>query len=84
MPEIDILQPRKTVHRPLGPIPHDESSNVGNLAILENIFKGQYCLPDHAFKNKLRLVYSDQKTIQRLRTIKRRRQESEKLFDSLQ
>jgi len=84
MPEIDILPPRKTVHRPLGPIPHDESSNAGNLAILENIFKGQYRLPDCTFEKRLFLVYGDQKTIQRLRTIKRRRRESEKPFDCLQ
>ena len=35
MPKIDILPPQKTLHCPLGPIPHDESSNAGNLAILE-------------------------------------------------
>src|SRR5436190_3644756 len=84
MPKIDILPPRKTLHCPLGPIPHDESSNAGNLAILENIFRGQYHLPDSAFEKRLYLVYSDQKTIQRLRTIKRHHQESEKLFDHLQ
>src|SRR5438045_2900889 len=84
MPKIDILPPRKTLHCPLGPIPHDESSNTGNLAILENIFRGQYHLPDSAFEKRLYLVYGDQKTIQRLRTIKRHRQESEKPFDRLQ
>src|SRR5436190_11919281 len=84
MPKIDILPPRKTVHRPLGPIPHDESSNAGNLAVLENIFRGQYRLPDYTFEKRLFLVYGDQKTTQRLRTIKRRRRESEQPFDSLQ
>ena len=84
MPEIDILPPRKTVHRPLGPIPYDESSNAGNLAILENIFRGQYHLPDSIFQKRLYLVYGDQKTIRRLRTIKRRRRESEMPFDRLQ
>ncbi|KAH0542723.1 hypothetical protein FGG08_002862, partial [Glutinoglossum americanum] len=44
MPAIDILKPRKTVHYPLGLIPYDESSNSGNLAVLENIFRKQYGL----------------------------------------
>jgi hypothetical protein len=83
MPMLDILPPRKTVHWPLGPIPHDESSNVGNLAVLENIFQGQYRLPEEAFENTLFLIYGDQKTVQRIRTIKRRRRGSTKAYDTL-
>ena len=84
MPQIDILPPRKTIHHPLEPIPHDESSNAGNLAVLKNIFQDQYHLSDHVFDKQLCLIYDDQKTIQRLRTLKRHHQESEKSFDCLQ
>lgn len=83
MPKLNVLQPRKTIHRPLGPIPHDESSNAGNLAVLENIFRGQYRLPDEAFNSTLHLIYGDQKTTQRIRTIKRRRRRAAQPFDRL-
>ena len=59
MPKLDILEPRKTSHQPLGLIPHDESTNSGNLAVLDNIFRGQYKLSDRAFENSLYLIYSN-------------------------
>jgi hypothetical protein len=83
MPKLDILEPRKTSYQPLGLIPHDESSNSGNLAVLENIFQRQYKLSDQAFKNNLYLIYGDQKTTQRIRTIKRHRLDSTRPYDSL-
>ena len=58
MPSIDILPCRKTDHRPLGSIPHDESNNTGTLAVLENIFRGQYRLQKDTFTNMLLLIYS--------------------------
>ena len=84
MPIIDILTPAKTVHRSLGPIPHDESSNTGNILVLENIFRRQYHLPDSAFECHLFLIYGDQKTTQWIRTIKRHREEAEQPYDKLQ
>src|SRR5437016_1064121 len=83
MPKLDILEPRKTSYQPLGLIPHDESSNSSNLAVLKNIFQGQYKLSDRAFENNLYLIYGDQKTTQRIRTIKRRRQDSARPYDNL-
>jgi hypothetical protein len=83
MPQIDVLTVRKTVHLSLGLIPHDESTNVGNLNVLSNIFKGQYKLPDEVFEGRLYLIYGDQKTIQRLRTIKQRRARATLPVDSL-
>ena len=59
MPKIAILLLQKTIHRSLKPIPHDESSNVGNLAILENIFRSQYRLPNNVFGKRLCLIYDD-------------------------
>jgi hypothetical protein len=83
MPAIDVLKPQKTAHYPLGPIPHDESSNSGNLAVLENIFRKQYRLPDQVFEKRLFLIYGDQKTTQRIRTVKRRQERSIQAYDSL-
>ena len=83
MPEIEILPPSKTSHCSLGPIPHDESTNAGNIMILENIFRQQYRLPDSAFEQGLFLVYGDQKTTQRIRMIKRRRERARQPYDTL-
>ena len=84
MPVIDVLAPTKTVHCSLGPIPHDESSNAGNILILENIFQHQYHLPDSAFEQRLFLIYGDQKTTQRIRSIKQRREQAQRPYDRLQ
>lgn len=83
MPEIDVLIPVKTRHCSLGPIPHDESSNAGNFMVLENIFRQQYRLPDSAFEHHLFLIYGDQKTTQRIRTIRRRRERARQPYNSL-
>ena len=83
MPKTDALAPVKTRHCSLGPIPHDESSNAGNFMVLENIFRQQYHLPDSAFEHRLFLIYGDQKTIQRIRTTKRRRERARQPYDSL-
>jgi hypothetical protein len=84
MPRLDVLPRRKSVYSSLGPIPHDESTNMGNLNILENIFQGQYNLPVEQFKNALYLIYGDQKTIQRIRTIKTRRRAAARAVDRLE
>ncbi len=84
MPVIDLLTPIKTVHRSLGPIPHDESSNAGNILVLENIFRHQYRLPDSAFEECLFLIYGDQKTTQRIRSIKQSREQAQRPCDRLQ
>jgi len=81
---IDVLSPQKTVHHPLSIIPHDESTNTGNLAVLENIFRHQYRRGDEdLIATQLSLVYGDEKTIHRIRTIKRRRERSIGHYDSL-
>ena len=64
------------MHCSLGPIPHDESSNAGNILILENIFQRQYRLPDSAFEQRLFLIYGDQKTTQQIRSLKQRREQA--------
>jgi hypothetical protein len=72
----DLLDPSPTVYHSLGPIKANQSTNAGNISIVENIFRGQYSLSsDHRFEDWLCLVYGDQKTIARLRLIKARRAE---------
>lgn len=83
MPEIDILAPIKTLHCSLGPIPHDESTNAGNIMVLENIFRQQYRLPDSAFEQRLFLIHGDQKTTQRIRMIRCRRERAGQPYDTL-
>lgn len=78
------LDPSPTVHHSLGPIKFDESTNAGNIKILENIFCQQYQLSsEDDFRNRLSLIYGDQKTIARLRSIKARRVEETDPFESL-
>jgi hypothetical protein len=82
MPVIEVLNPSVTIHQPLGKIKHDESTNSGNIAILENIFVQQYGLPSNDFSNRLTLIYGDQKTVARLRSVKARRKEENDPFNS--
>ncbi|KAI9847095.1 MAG: hypothetical protein M1837_003213 [Sclerophora amabilis] len=82
LPILDRLAPSRTRHYSLGPIPFDESSNAGNLSVIENIFKHQYGMADNCFAEQLTLVYGDQKTTQRIRTVKSIRADSEGPFDS--
>ena len=84
MPVIDVLTPVKTVYHSLGPIPHNESSNAGNILVLENIFRHQYRLPDSTFEKRLFLIYGDQKTTQRIRSIKEYREQAGQAYDRLQ
>jgi hypothetical protein len=83
MPTLDILPSRITKHNPLGPIPHDESTTSGNLAVLENIFRRQYQLPEHCFATRLFLVYGDQNTVERIRSCQVARRQSSQPYDSL-
>jgi hypothetical protein len=83
MPIVDKLPRHTTIHSSLGAIPHDESTNVGNLEVLSCIFKDQYGLPDEMFNERLYLIYGDQKTTQRIRMIKTRRTKSIQAVDRL-
>jgi uncharacterized protein DUF6589 len=82
MPVIEVLNPSVTIHQPLGKIKHDESTNSGNIAILENIFVRQYELPPSSFSDSLKPVFGDQKTVARLRSVKARRKEESDPYNS--
>jgi hypothetical protein len=83
MPRLDVLRPQKTIHHALNIIPHDESTNSGNISVLEHIYRRQYCRRELDFSTRLDLIYGDQKTVQRLHTIKRRRARSNSPYESL-
>ncbi|KAH0538025.1 hypothetical protein FGG08_005337 [Glutinoglossum americanum] len=53
-----------------------------SINVLRNIFQQQYRLEDDAFAERLFLIYGDQKTVQRLRTIKKRREDAISRYDS--
>jgi len=86
MPELDILSPQITDHKPLGTILHDESTNSGNLGVLHDIFSKQYHLDENSelYSTRLFLIYGDQKTVQRIRSCKHLRRRSTRPYDSLQ
>jgi hypothetical protein len=79
------LTPSPSIHYSLGPIKINQSTNAGNLKILENIFLQQYRLSKKDdFQHRLTLIYGDQKTVARLRSIKSRRAEDMDPYESLQ
>jgi hypothetical protein len=83
IPELDVLPLERTTHQSLASIPFDESTNVGNAEILDNIFRSQYKPEEEVFNNGLFLIYGDQKIVARIRSLKRRRCEAAKPYDSL-
>jgi hypothetical protein len=75
MPQLDILPPEKTLSTTLGPIPA-EGTIAGNYDILHNIFIRQLAFnPDMDFSTRLFLVFGDQLTVSRIRSIKFERRE---------
>jgi hypothetical protein len=62
MPKIDVLNPRQTKSYSLGAIPFSEGTIDGNYQVHKSIFVNQFGLdPKEDFKNRLYLVYGDQK-----------------------
>ena len=71
MPRIDLLDPRRTKSYSLGAIPFNEGTIDGNYQVHKSIFVDQFGLdPEEHFKNRLYLVYGDQKTAQLIRSVK--------------
>ncbi|KAL1997457.1 hypothetical protein VTN49DRAFT_897 [Thermomyces lanuginosus] len=82
LPIIDRLPPKRTEFHPLGFMDIDESTNVGNIDILNDISRRQYRWGnEHDFGRALHLFYGDQKTVARIRSVKLRRRESRDPFD---
>jgi hypothetical protein len=82
MPQLDILSPEKTLSTTLGPIPAEEGTIAGNYDILHNIFIRQLAFnPDIDFSTRLFLVFGDQLTVSRIRSIKFERREATSAYD---
>ena len=65
------LPPRKTEAYPLGPIMANEGTINGTYNVHDIIFKSQFNLKKESdFKDRLFLVYGDQKTAQLIRSVK--------------
>lgn len=82
MPKIDILPLEKTQRVVLGPIPSEEGSISGNVSVLENIFLHQLRFsPETDFSQRLFLIFGDQLTVQRIRSIVSLRSEAAEGFN---
>ena len=74
MPEIDILPPEVTPTTTLGPITAEEGSIERNYQVLDDIFLRQLGLDqDKDFIERLILIFGDQLTVSRLRSIQTER-----------
>jgi len=71
MPRINVLDCRRTKSYSLGGIPFNEGTIDGNYEVHKSIFVDQFGLdPEKDFKDRLYLVYGDQKTAQLIRSVK--------------
>ena len=77
MPKIDIIPSEKTQRVVLGPIPAEEGSVSGNISVLRNIFLRQLDFDRETdFSRRLFLIFGDQLTVQRIRSIMFMRREA--------
>jgi hypothetical protein len=82
MPKIDIPPLEKTQRVVLGPIPAEEGSISGNIKVLDNIFLRQLGFSsEEEFSQRLFLIFGDQLTVQRIRSIIFMRSEATKDFN---
>lgn len=77
-PTVERLQPRRTPHFGLGPILENEGTIQGTYQVIDTIFLRQLGLDsaDINFKERLYLVYGDQKTVSLIGSVKRERKDS--------
>lgn len=69
MPRIEVLEPRVTDAKTLGPIMFSEGTRDGTYDVTENIYKNQFQLGDEEFEERLFLAFGDQKTASLLRSM---------------
>ena len=82
MPQLDILRPEKTHVATLGPINSEEGTISGNYGVLADIFIRQLTFdPKTDFSKRLFLVFGDQLTVSRIRSIKSERREATSAYD---
>ena len=82
MPKLEILPPEKTHSVNLGPINAGEDTIAGNYDVLEKIFLQQLSLNHESnFSKRLFLVFGDQLTVARIRSIKSERREDSSAYE---
>jgi hypothetical protein len=82
MPKLEILPPEKTYSVNLGPINAGEGTIAGNYNVFENIFLQQLSLNRESdFSKRLFLVFGDQLTVARIRSIKSERREDRSAYE---
>lgn len=69
MPKIEILEPRVTDAKTLGPIMFSEGTRDSTYDVTENIYKNQFHLGDEEFQDRLFLAFGGQKTALLLRSM---------------
>jgi len=77
-PTLERLQPRRTPNFGLGPILENEGTIKGTYQVIDKILLHQLGLDpaDIGFKERLYLVYGDQKTVSLIGSVKRERKDS--------
>jgi hypothetical protein len=60
MPAVELLEPRKTDSKTLGPILFNEGTIDGSYEVIESIYKHQFQLHDAEFDDRLFLAFGDQ------------------------
>jgi len=81
MPAVELLEPRTTDSKTLGPILFNEGTLDSAYEVTENIYKHQLCTDDKEFDNRLFLVYGDQKTSSLIRSMQREQVEASSAYD---
>jgi hypothetical protein len=81
MPAVELLEPRITDSKTLGPILFNEGTLDGAYEVTENIYKHQFRTDDKEFDNRLFLAYGDQKTSSLIRSMQREQVEASSAYD---
>lgn len=81
MPHLNVLEARPTHQFSLGPILSNEGTIQGTYEVLETIFKDQLQCKTEDFRNRLWLVYGDQKTASNIQSVINQRREASHSFE---
>jgi hypothetical protein len=81
MPAVELLEPRKTDSKTLGPILFNEGTLDGSYEVVESIYKHQFQLDDTEFDNRLFLAFGDQKTSSLIRSVQAEQVDASAAYD---
>ena len=81
MPAVELLEPRKTDSKTLGPILFNEGTLDGSYEVIESIYKHQFQLDDTEFDDRLFLAFGDQKTSSLIRSMQAEQVDASAAYD---